>query len=107
MDSRRTPKTASCLYMLGFLSGLAFIILCGSSAAYNSLSNARSGNNPADDVVNAPPQNTLPQAVDNVDISFGRTEQGDEFTVRALDIEPDTQVSIKMQTGVSPSSSGR
>lgn len=44
MKPQRTPRTASCLYMLGFLSGLAFITLCGSSAAYNQLSNTQPEN---------------------------------------------------------------
>ncbi|MBN1877157.1 MAG: hypothetical protein JXA33_23240 [Anaerolineae bacterium] len=103
MGSQRTSKTASCLYMLGFLSGLTFIILCGSSAAYNSLNSTRSEDELADSVAKAPLQNVLPQSglqtIGDVEILIGRTSKGDEFTVQALDIEPNTQISVKLQDG--------
>lgn len=99
MKPRHASRTASCLYMLGFLSGLAFIILCGSSAAYNN--RGHSPEKLEDVVVKAPPQNTLPQpetqAIGDIEILFGRTDKGDEFTIQALDIEPNAQVSVELR----------
>lgn len=99
MKSRHASRSASCLYMLGFLSGLAFIILCGSSAAYNN--RGRSPEKLEDVVVKAPPQNTLPQpetqTIGDIEILFGRTDKGDEFTVQALGIEPNAQVSVELR----------
>lgn len=102
MNSRRSRQSAGCVYVLGFLSGLVFIFLCGSSAAYNHLSHPQPANKPATSEEKAPADvapDTMPQTIGDVNIDYGRSEQGDEFTVQALDIEPGTQVIVRIQDG--------
>lgn len=99
---RRSRKSAGCVYMLGFLSGLVFIVLCGSTATYNRVSNPRIENKPVKVNEKALPNaalDTIPQTIGEVNISFGRSAQGDEFTIQALEIEPGTQAVVQIQDG--------
>lgn len=100
MNSRHSSKSVGCLYMFGFLSGLAFIVLCGSSAAYNGRDSTQLENKLPAISEKAPPNvavEATPQVIEEIFIVYGRSEQGDEFTVRALGIEPDTQATVRLQ----------
>ena len=99
MKPQRTPRTASCLYMLGFLSGLAFIILCGSSAAYNGLRDTHSASKIAEAVAKESSPNDFLQSttppIGDIDVAI--LDETNEFDVQALGIEPGTQAVVRME----------
>ena len=99
MKPQRTPRTASCLYMLGFLSGLAFIILCGSSAAYNGLRDTNSASKVAEAVAKESSPNDFLQStippIGEIDVAI--LDETNEFDVQALGIEPGTQAVVRME----------
>ena len=115
MKTRHTPKTASCLYMLGFASGLLFIVLCGSSTIYEefaaSLPNRSAKSmdpevlvgipaeipaaNIAKDNVPAP----LSQVVGDLQIDYARSDAGGELSVLGLGFEPGERVVVSVMSG--------
>ncbi|HOU12476.1 MAG TPA: PA14 domain-containing protein [Anaerolineae bacterium] len=104
MRPRHTQKTASCLYMLGFLSGLVFVILCGSTTLYNNIAPSSSQVERNEQPVNIAPQEALPQqdgpTTDSVEILYGATTDGqEELTVNAFGFEPGTAVMVYLKDG--------
>lgn len=103
MNARHSSRSAGCLYMFGFLSGLAFIALCGSSAAYNGRSSTQLENRLPVAVDEKALPNTVvalettPQVIEDIYIGYGRSELGDEFIVRALGIDPGTFATVRLQ----------
>lgn len=100
MNSRHSSKSAGCLYMFGFLSGLAFIALCGSTATYNGFSNMRSESNLTEAKVKAPAQSDLPQPSTpaNEEIDVAITGENKAFAVQVLNFEPGVQVVVRMES---------
>jgi len=85
--------------MLGFLSGLAFIILCGSSAAYNELRNTHPASKIAEAIAEeSSPDDFLQSTTPPIgDIDVAILDDTNEFDVQALGIEPGTQVEVRME----------
>jgi len=90
--------------MLGFLSGLVFVILCGSTTLYNNIAPSSSQVERNEQPVNIAPQEALPQqdgpTTDSVEILYGATTDGqEELTVNAFGFEPGTAVMVYLKDG--------
>lgn len=112
MKTRRVRKTSSCLYMLGFMSGLLFVALCASSSLYEeftaSLPEAEEQNvsQLADNPQRvANPRASAPEdAIESplkqeavLDIQFQRKENGgDELIIRGLNFTPGESVRVSV-----------
>ena len=107
MKTRRARKTSGCLYMLGFMSGLLFVALCGSSAIYEELSSPLSESRedrepqPIVNVVASVPERAdraLPeQETESLDIDLLQSDAGNELVIQGLGFEPDEHVVISIQ----------
>ena len=100
LNKRRSRKSAGCVYMLGFLSGLVFIVLCGSTATYNGFSSARSESNLAEARVKVPAKSELPQLAtpESEEIDIAIIDESKAFAVHVLNFEPGTQVVVQIES---------
>ena len=112
MKTRHTPKTASCLYMLGFASGLLFIVLCGGSTIYEEFAasipqrnaDARSANVieaalPVAQVAENDAPVPLSQTVGGLNLDYTRSDAGDRLSVIGLGFEPGERVVVSVMSG--------